>query len=153
MMEFDILGFVKHVAALTATVPIAEHVALEHAAEIVEREAKRVLGTYDYHWPQLAESTQEQRVHEGYSANEPGLRSGEMRTSIEHVVERHEAHVGSDDEHLVYFELGTSKQPPRSVLGQAAIRKTDHVIHETGRVIHAHLAGSNVKAIGFAVKD
>jgi hypothetical protein len=35
------------------------------------RSQARVIGTYDYKWPQLAPSTQEKRVSEGFSANEP----------------------------------------------------------------------------------
>jgi hypothetical protein len=139
--EFDILGFVKHIAALEVALPMAEHSALEHAAVIVEKEAKDVIGTYRYDWPELAESTQTQRVQLGFSANEPGLRTGEMRDSIEHVVGHKEAHVGSNDERLLWFELGTSRQPPRSVLAEAAMHKGEEVSHVIGRSMHAHLIG------------
>jgi hypothetical protein len=49
----------------------AEREILKITAQTVENEAKRVIGTYDYDWPQLAASTQAQRVRKGFPANEP----------------------------------------------------------------------------------
>ena len=108
-----------------------EHEALEGAAKIVEEEAKRVIGTYDYGWPQLAESTQTQREKLGYSANEPILREGDVRASIGHTVDilEHASYVGSDSPIAVYQELGTKHTPPRSFLGGAA-RAKEHEVHE-----------------------
>jgi len=109
-----------------------EHEMLEKAAEIVENEAKRVIGTYDYGWPQLSESTQEQREALGYSPNEPLLRDGtHIRDTIEHAVDdmEHASYVGSNSKIAVYQELGTSRIRPRSFLGGAA-RAKEHEIHE-----------------------
>src|SRR4051794_36413616 len=106
-----------------------EHHALEQAAVVVEKRAKEKIGEYQDQagpfiaWPELADATKADRVNQGYPEDEPGLRSGEMRDSIEHVVVDSEAQVGSNDDKLVWFELGTSKQPPRSVLGGAVIEK------------------------------
>jgi hypothetical protein len=122
----------------------AKHEALEEAAVIVETEAKAALGTYDYGWPQLAQSTQEQRSAQGFTPNDPGLRSGEMRDSLGHKVEGDTAHIGSDDDHLVYFELGTSKQPPRSDLAKAAMSKEKEVCQLLGRGTMPLLTGSKV---------
>lgn len=145
MKELSLLGAAKLFSEL-AMVRVAEHHALEHAARAVETEAKRVIGTYDYGWPELAESTQEQRVAQGYSANEPGLRTGEMRDSIEHTTQGDEAHVGSNDEHLVFFDLGTSKQPPRPVLAAAAMHKEHEIVDLIGRTMVAHLSGKALPA-------
>jgi hypothetical protein len=104
---------------------------LEKACVMVEKEAKDVIGTYQYDWPQLAESTQEQRAHLGYAANEPLLREGDMRASIEHIVVPHEhcGYVGSNSKIAVYQELGTHKIPPHSFLAAAAMHK-EHEIHK-----------------------
>ncbi len=128
--------FGAFLAGMVVKVEHAEHEALEEAAVIVEDEAKRVIGTYDYGWPQLAQSTQDDRAAQGYAANEPGLRTGGMRDSIEHSVAGHEAQIGSNDDHLVYFELGTSKQPPRPVLAGAAIAKEKEIISAIGSAVH-----------------
>ena len=119
--------------------------ALEEACLIVEKEAKRAhIGTYDYNWPQLADETQKDRARKGFSDNEPGLRTGEMRDSIEHTVvgaagilRQHEskAYVGSDNQKLVWFGLVRKTQPPRSVLMQAGMHKRREVAHKLGEEI------------------
>lgn len=140
MKEFSLLGFAKLLTEL-AVVEAVEHEALERAAVVVETEAKRVLGTYDYGWPPLAEATKAQRVAQGFSEDEPGLRSGEMRDSIGHTTLRSEALIGSDDEHLVFFDLGTTTQPPRPTLGAAAKHKEAEIVDLLGRTMVAHLSG------------
>jgi hypothetical protein len=110
---------------------LAEEAVLEKACSMVEKEAKAVIGTYDYGWPQLAESTQEQRSRLGYAANEPLLREGHMRDSISHVVvpSEHAGYVGSTSKIAAYQELGTGRIPPRSLLAGATMHK-EHEIHE-----------------------
>jgi hypothetical protein len=127
-----------------------EHHALEKAAKLVEKRAKEKIGEYQEQtgpfiaWPELADSTKEDRLKQRYTENDPGLRSGEMRDSIEHQVHTPEAHVGSDDDNLVWFELGTSKQPPRSVLGGAAVEKLPEILEIVGESATAALAGKGV---------
>lgn len=124
-----LLQFLKHIAGATVRIEEATHHALEHVAERIEAEAKREIGTYQsaappfVGWAELADSTKDDRVHQGFSENDPGLRTGAMGASIDHRVGHQEAVVGSDDDHLVYFELGTMHQPPRSVLGIAAVKE------------------------------
>ena len=55
-----------------------------------------------------------------------------------------EAQVGSNDDKLVYFELGTSKQPPRSVLGGAVVEEMDKIIEIVGESAVASLVGEGV---------
>ncbi|WOJ89901.1 hypothetical protein RZS28_00875 [Methylocapsa polymorpha] len=43
--------------------------AMEKACTILEDDAKDAIGTYRYKWPQLAESTQEERARLGYAPN------------------------------------------------------------------------------------
>lgn len=122
----------------------ATHNMLDYAGQVVEDEAKRLLGTYDYQprWAELADATKEDRVHQGYPENEPGLRSGEMRDSIHHVVDRaaHTVHIGSDDDKLVWFELGTVHQPPRTVLKGALLNVADRLAHELGKRLQGYLS-------------
>ena len=128
---------------LSGGLPAVQRSALEHAGQVVEDEAKRLIGTYDYdpRWPELADSTKEDRVRKGFSENEPGLRTGEMRDSIHHTVEGHKAvHIGSDDDKLVWFELGTVKQPPRTVLKGALLNKVHEIEHVIGSTVHAFLS-------------
>lgn len=128
---------------------------LETAAVVVENEAKREIGSYQadiqpfIDWPELAQSTKDDRVLQGYSENDPGLRDGTMRESISHHVEvagasEGVAIIGSNDQHLEWFELGTNKQPPRSVLGSALVHKTKSVTRIIGQRWAGALVGKEV---------
>ena len=153
MRAYTLPGFSRFLAEMAIAMPLADHLALDRAARIVQTEAKRVIGTYDYKWPHLAPSTQADRTAHGYPADEPGLRRGDMRDSIDRQVAEHQAQIGSNDDHLVWFELGTSRQPPRSVLAQAAARKSREVSEEIGRVIHARLRSGGLSQGGHLFDD
>ncbi|WP_424139364.1 HK97 gp10 family phage protein [Roseomonas chloroacetimidivorans] len=121
--------------------------ALDEAARVVQAEAKREIGDYQPAappfgaWPQLAESTQKDRVAQGFTANDPLLRTGKLRDSIGRRVGDGEAVVGSDLDVALYQELGTKTIPPRSFLGGAAVRKSDEVVKILGRRMVAALRG------------
>jgi len=106
---------------------------LEKAAQIVEDEAKRVIGTYEYGWPSLQPETIARK-----GADTPLYETGEMRDSIEHYVDRNRltASVGSNDPKAVFHELGTVTIPARSFLMGAAMRKEHEVVEKTGADIH-----------------
>jgi HK97 gp10 family phage protein len=148
--EFTLLGFIEHAALMAVEVIAAEHHALEKAAKIVEAEAKASVGTYQGQsgpfaaWDPLAEATKADRVAKSFPEDEPELRTGEMRDSIEHTVKNHEAEIGSNSEILEWQELGTAKMPPRSILGGAAARKEHQVVEVLGSEVVAVLAGTSV---------
>lgn len=128
MRTFTLVGFAAHLGHMVAEIEHVNHHALESAARIVEKEAKRVIGTYDYGWPPLAEST---LAHK--SADTPLLETGEMRESIKHVADSKEAHIGSDEDKAVWQELGTRRGiPPRSFLAGALQHKAEEVVDEIG---------------------
>jgi len=128
MRDFaNMAAFAAFSAGLIVEVDKAKREALEKAAVIVEEEAKRVIGTYDYGWPPLAPSTLAKK-----SADTPLLETGEMRDSIEHSSNADEARIGSNNDKAVWHELGTSHVPPRSFLMQAAVHKTDEVVKMIG---------------------
>ena len=77
MIEFTIPGFVALLGNIVAGMDGANHHALEKAAQIVEKEAKRVLGSYDYGWPPLKEETIARKA----TGDSPLLETGEMRGS------------------------------------------------------------------------
>ena len=144
-MNFDSIGaFLAHAATMQADVELAKEAAIEKACQMVQKEAKHVIGTYDYGWPQLAELTQEDRVRKGFAANEPLLRTGSLRESIEYSAPHHEGNavvgfVGTNHPIAPYQEFGTSKIPPRSFLRGAAMRKEDEIHKMTGRLMFAAL--------------
>jgi len=85
----------KFAALITTAALEIEHKkdkGLEKACEIIETEAKRVIGTYDYGWPPLQLETIVRKA----TGDSPLLETGEMRDSIEHTVGHGEAWVGSN---------------------------------------------------------
>src|SRR6185437_3640821 len=137
MKELSLMEFAELLGTMALEVEHQNHVALEKAAKLVEKEAKNVLGSYEYGWPQLAPSTQKERERQGFAPNEPLLRTGEMRDSIQHSADHHEARVGSNSDIAVYQELGTSKIPPRSFLKETMVRKIEEIEDIIGRNVVA----------------
>ena len=148
MMEFKgLASFGAHLLLLAAGEKIIEHEALETACVEIEKRAKEKIGEYQNTagpfaaWSPLAESTVEDRANKGFSADEPLLRTGELRDSIEHKVIGHEGHIGSDSDIAVYQELGTDRIPARSFLGGAAFELAPKIGREIGVEYFAFLSG------------
>jgi hypothetical protein len=150
MVEFSIDGMAKQFLSLSVGGVILDEAMLEYVGVTVEKAAKDKIGEYQGQagqfvgWAQLADSTMDDRVRQGFSEDEPGLRSGKMRDSIEHKVGFQEVQIGSDDDNLVWFELGTVKQPPRSVLGGAAFEEAPKIVEHLGVAMEAFLIGKGV---------
>ncbi len=151
MKQFgSITAFVEHLATVAVGVRVAEHAVLEKAARAVERRAKEKIGEYQEQagpfiaWPELAESTKADRLQQGFTENDPLLRTGEMRDSIEHQVEGSVAEIGSNSDIAVYQELGTEHIPPRSFLGGAMAEKVPEIREMIGGAVVAALVGEKV---------
>lgn len=138
--EFSILGLAGFFGGAVVRYETEKAEALKEAAKVVRTESQRVIGTYDYAWPELAESTKDDRVRQGYDPDEPLLRTGEMRDSIEIgpiTGGRFDTsiEVGSDNDKAVWQELGTDRIPARSFLWYAALEKEPEVIKILGGIV------------------
>ena len=134
MKSFTLEGFAKELNSIRAKVPINLTIAARVIGETVEAKAKAEIGEYQRGdmggfapWAELTDGTKKDRVRKGYTENDPGLRSGGMRDSIEHNVSAMSVAIGSNDDKLLWFEDGTSKQPPRAVVKLAAHRSTEEL--------------------------
>nr|DAG88323.1 MAG TPA: virion morphogenesis protein [Herelleviridae sp.] len=142
----------SHLLLLDAAIVAELKKGLRRAANAIEQTSKEEIGHYQKAteafpaWAPLAEFTKNERERLGYTRDDPGLRSGAMRDSIKSEFSGLEAVVGSDDQHLVYFELGTDKQPPRSVLGMAVMRNRELIQKELGKALVRGIVGK--EAIG-----
>lgn len=159
MPDMTPVEFAALLGGMVVEVESAAHEGLERATKLVQREVRAELGHYQDAagpfpaWAELAESTKADRVRQGYPENEPGLRSGEMREGIERNVQGRTGRVGSNDDKMVYFELGSAKQPPRATLAGALIRKEEDVArvigrHFVGRLFGEDVANGSVPVIG-----
>lgn len=110
--------------------------ALEASARIIENVTKDKLGNYQKasgphpEWAPLADSTREQRAAQGYTPNDPLLRSGKMKASVSHEVWGLEAAIGSPLPEMLYNEMGSrdGTLPPRPSLGPAAFESRARVL-------------------------
>jgi hypothetical protein len=125
---------------------------LEAAAKLVCDTAKKRIGKTHADWPALAPATVADRVKQGYAPNQPGLRTGAMRDSIGITIapSRLEASIGSNDPHLLWFEIGSSRQPPRSVLVAAAQSVEDRIHRMAARATIAVLEGRGLHSSEFS---
>lgn len=151
MKDLTLMEAIGLFSTLGLEVSHAHHDGLERAAKVVEKQAKAYIGTYDARpvWPELAERTKSERSRLGFSDNEPLLRTGELRDSIEHTVSHMpglvgdlEAQIGSNNQKAVWHELGTSKAPPRPFLEPAMKAKIDEILEVIGVAVHGHLSGT-----------
>ena len=145
MMEFGSLAdLAMHLTQETVGGLVAAKDGVKAAVELLDKAAKAEIGTYQEAsgpfgaWPELADSTKEDRLRKGFTENDPLLRSGDLRESIHHEAEDWEGTVGSDSDVMVWQEFGTSKMPPRPVLGIALYDNLDKIQDMIG---HAAVSG------------
>jgi phage gpG-like protein len=158
MREFDSFGaFALHLLEREVATVVALHADLKMVAHKIEETAKEEIGHYQPEvgpfpaWAPLAESTVADRVAQGYSPDEPLLRTGDLRDSISSEVEGLEAAIGSTSDVALYQELGTSRIPPRPLLGPAAIRNERLMLTSLGAVMVNGIAGAKLlpEALGY----
>ena len=127
------------------TLPVAQAIGLDLAAAEIQHEAKTEIGSYQdavgpfAEWAELADYTKQDRVAQGFTENDPLLRTGEMRDSIKRNSDANTAYVGSDSDIALWQELGTDKIPARSFLGGAAVRKSDETVEIIADAVVAHI--------------
>jgi hypothetical protein len=126
---------------------------LEESAKLVQDTAKSEFGIYQDEvgnfpaWAELTDATKLDRVRQGYTENEPLLRSGELRDSITYQIQDFikllTALIGSPSDIMVYQELGTVHIPPRPVLGPAGFRNKEKIIAIIAAAALAGLLGAD----------
>jgi phage gpG-like protein len=107
----------------------------QEGSKILQDEAVRVLGTYDYGWPLLKPETIARKA----TGDSPLLETGELRDSIERDVQHDVAYVGSNNNKALFHEFGTSRIPPRPVFAGAAKAKHEEIGEMIGVKYHAEL--------------
>jgi len=152
MKEFKSFGaFANHLRGLSNEMPAVTAFVAECIGEHVEKRAKDSIGHYQSAgggfpaWSPLRPSTEARKAALGYPADAPLLATGEMRDSISHTVVRRmlgaSVVVGSSDQKMVYHEFGTSKMPPRPVLGPAMFHAKEDIERIGAVTLFEFLAG------------
>ena len=129
-MNFRSLGALAvHSGLMAVTVEEATALGVGEAAKILLTKTRSMFGHYHrgagpfQGWPQLEDATKEERVRQGYTENEPLLRSGDLMRSYEMEHEGLTAGVGSAEEKALGQEIGVPGHnvPARSTLGLAFV--------------------------------
>lgn len=166
MKEFaDIASFMRFMGGVASQVDHARQIGLKEASVIVEEAAKAEIGHYQGEagpfpaWAELSDATLygfrhvygfkiEGKIDAGYateSEHRPLERTGQMRDSIGTKIAPGEAVVGSDDDILIYQEMGTPNAiypiPPRPVLGPAAFRNEGQAVDAMTSEVAMTIAG------------
>lgn len=115
--------FAAYAQRLQRTVRHAAEVGLAEAAELIAKDARDRLGTYQENWPSLAEATILEKQRQGYEVPSPLKRTGELRDSIRVEQEGLIALIGSDHPAAKVHEHGDEHVPPRPFLQPALYTK------------------------------
>jgi hypothetical protein len=160
MQTFSLLGFVAHLHAVDRDMKELGPAIVARACEMVAAEAKRVIGTYDYGWPELKPETLARKFYDT-----PLLETGEMRDSIEWQAHGLTGEVGSNSDKALWQELGTSRIPPRSFLAGAAQHMGPEIEKMAAKAVRAVVLGKGLHSsemgellhllrhVGHAVKE
>lgn len=117
----------NHLKGVSARLETSRAKALETIGENTAERAQEKLGVYQdafgqfREWPELAPYTKEDRVKLGFSANDPLLRTGELRATIGFGVEGDTVEVGSTHTIAPVQEFGEPilNIPARPFIGPA----------------------------------
>lgn len=137
----DLEQFAREMSSASASIATGLEVSFRVIVKEIEETAKEEIGVYQPAygpfdaWVPLAESTKAERIRQGYSEDEPLLRSGELRDSIESEVVGLAAIVGTKSEIGLWQEVGTSHTPPRPFIGPAYLRKIDPLMESLNVVL------------------
>ena len=147
-----------HLVAAAAAWKVARRKALNDAADIVKKDARKQIGRYQPavgiypEWAPLAESTVDEKARLGVTPrggmddDAPLYRFGDLLRSFRsELVSDDEVVIGSTELSMAYHEFGTSKMPPRPVLGPAFVKNREQIQKLLGvAVIDAVLVGQHL---------
>lgn len=133
--EFESLeAFALHLVAVELVWKAERKVALNAAAKIIKQDARKQIGHYQSQvgnypeWAPLAESTEDEKARVGAPPDAPLFRFGDLKKSFRStLVGDDEVIIGSTDPNMEWHEFGTSKMPPRPVLGPALFKNMEAI--------------------------
>ncbi|MET3815450.1 phage gpG-like protein [Pantoea sp. UYEF8] len=137
----DLKQFARELSSASAKIAAELELGFHAIVKEIEETAKEEIGVYQpavgpfETWAPLAASTKAERVRLGYTEDEPLLRSGQLRDSIESEVAGLAAIVGTKSELGLWQEVGTDRIPPRPFVGPAYVRKIDPLMESIYVVI------------------
>ncbi len=132
----DLLGLAMRMAVVESELRLAHEASVAQACALLAEQCRLVIGTYTYGWPPLQPTTIARKA----TGDSPLFETGELRASIEWNADEHQGYVGSDNPKMVWHEWGTSRVPPRPVLGpsiEAARPAVEKVLRDIAKAVAA----------------
>lgn len=122
MMSFE--SYAQTLRERAAAVPaVIEGVVIRGSVKMTAL-AQSYIGILQTEWDPLADSTKADKRRKGYGGPpdyQPGLRTGEMRGDYEPIILPDTGGVANSSKKALWYEIGTSKQPPRPVTAKAVL--------------------------------
>jgi HK97 gp10 family phage protein len=143
------LKFAEHLMQASIGEALVLHEGLKITCKLIVHDAKKKIGHYQKEvgpfqdWAELTESTKDDRYRKGYPENEPLLRQGDLRDSIQSEVKALEGVVGSKSPIAAYQEYGTSRIPPRPFIGPAAFQNKKKIRKIIGAAAFEGITGGS----------
>ena len=159
MQEFESFGaFGKHLVRVAAIGERVTHIAAKAGATHIADDAKARIGEYQDGvgpypaWRNLADSTVQDRISKGFTPDDPLLRTGELRDSIQVVADGSTAGAVSDDPVAVYQEMGTVRIPPRPFLGPAGFTSKQGIERVVSAILFRWVGGARASQVLFPLE-
>lgn len=162
MRKFSsVASFVEFLESRKAAIPIEQRRGANDAGIMLVHEAQAKIGEYQEaagpfpQWAPLSENTLTGGVTEdghhypgkielGFAPpDNPLLRTGQMRGSIEHIASEHEVVIGSHDPVARLQEFGTDRIPARSFIGSTMFTCGHDAARHVFKCIIAALTGNS----------
>jgi phage gpG-like protein len=140
MSVFSLAEMAAKLIASDHILKAAEHEVIANSCAMVAGRAADMIGVPQPGWAPLAAETLKRKD----GINTPLLESGEMRSSIAWNSDATEGFVGSNNKKAIWQELGTSRIPPRSFLGSAAIQMAPEIEKLADRAVAEAFEGTGV---------
>lgn len=133
--EFEGLeAFAAHLVATGVAWRESRVSALKAVGRLLTKDMREQIGHYQpqvgnyLEWAELADSTEDEKARLGAPPDAPLERFGDLQKSFRSSVDGSEELIaGSTDPVMEYHEFGTSKMPPRSVVGPALYKNIETV--------------------------
>jgi phage gpG-like protein len=140
MSVLSLAEFAAELVVADHNLKVAETEVITAACAMVAERAKDIIGVPQPGWPPLSPETLKHKD----GINSPLLETGELRDSITWNSDDQEGYVGTNDPKGRWQEFGTSRIPPRSFLGAAAIQMESEIDKMAERAVAAAFEGTGV---------
>lgn len=124
----NLLQAAKKFGAVAVEYELMRISCLEAGGKLFLKRAQAAMGTYEYGWPSLQQET----IARKKTGDSPLVETEVMRNSGGYTLHSHSVIVGFTDPKILVHEFGTSRVPPRPVIGGTVAHHGKEIAHKIG---------------------